>query len=143
MTRQCYEPFFPEPSADEPPNPPARPRSRRRRRAGTHEESRAENDKDTRAIEASYLALGLARRVVELRPRVETRAGAGVRDPSGEETTAAARRQRRRRLLDPGRRVDADFAARLGPGRTMALGADAEALARRGRGDPGDGDRPG
>lgn len=33
----------------------------------THEESRQENDKDTRAIEASYLALGLARRVVELR----------------------------------------------------------------------------
>jgi hypothetical protein len=32
----------------------------------THEESRAENDKDTRALEASYLARGLAGRVAEL-----------------------------------------------------------------------------
>jgi transcription elongation GreA/GreB family factor len=32
----------------------------------THEESRPENDKDTRAVEASYLARGLAARVSEL-----------------------------------------------------------------------------
>ena len=32
----------------------------------THEESRAENDKDTRGLEASYLARGLAARVAEL-----------------------------------------------------------------------------
>ncbi len=32
----------------------------------THEEARPEHDKDTRATEASYLARGLARRVVEL-----------------------------------------------------------------------------
>lgn len=32
----------------------------------THEESRPENDKDTRALEASYLARGQARRVAEL-----------------------------------------------------------------------------
>lgn len=32
----------------------------------THEESRPENDKDTRALEASYLARGQAHRVVEL-----------------------------------------------------------------------------
>ena len=32
----------------------------------THEESRPENDKDTRAIEASYLARGQAQRVLEL-----------------------------------------------------------------------------
>lgn len=32
----------------------------------THEENRPENDKDTRAIEASYLARGQAQRVVEL-----------------------------------------------------------------------------
>lgn len=32
----------------------------------THEESRAENDKDTRALEATYLARGLAKRVDEL-----------------------------------------------------------------------------
>lgn len=36
-------------------------------RAGaTHEESRPENDKDTRGLEASYLARGQAMRVVEL-----------------------------------------------------------------------------
>jgi transcription elongation GreA/GreB family factor len=32
----------------------------------THDESRAENDKDTRALEASYLARGQAQRVAEL-----------------------------------------------------------------------------
>lgn len=32
----------------------------------THEESRAENDKDTRGLETSYLARGLAKRVAEL-----------------------------------------------------------------------------
>lgn len=33
----------------------------------THEESRPENDKDTRGLESSYLARGLAKRVEELR----------------------------------------------------------------------------
>ncbi len=33
----------------------------------THEEARPENDKDTRALEQSYLARGQAQRVVELR----------------------------------------------------------------------------
>ena len=33
----------------------------------THEESRAENDKDTRGLESSYLARGQAERVVDLR----------------------------------------------------------------------------
>ena len=35
------------------------------REAATHEESRAENDKDTRGLEASYLARGQAMRVEE------------------------------------------------------------------------------
>ena len=35
--------------------------------AATHEESRPENDKDTRGLESSYLARGLAKRVEELR----------------------------------------------------------------------------
>ena len=35
------------------------------RRAATHEESRPENDKDTRGLEASYLARGQAKRVAE------------------------------------------------------------------------------
>lgn len=41
-------------------------------RGMTHAESRAENDKDTRAIESSYLARGLAQRVVELRNALAT-----------------------------------------------------------------------
>lgn len=41
--------------------------SANRTRAGaTHEEARPENDKDTRALEASYLARGQAQRVVDL-----------------------------------------------------------------------------
>lgn len=39
---------------------------RRTQQGATHEESRPENDKDTRAVESSYLARGQARRVVEL-----------------------------------------------------------------------------
>ena len=37
----------------------------------THEESRAENDKDTRGLEASYLARGQAQRVVELESAIK------------------------------------------------------------------------
>lgn len=39
-------------------------------RGATHEESRAESEKDTRATEASYLARGLAERVQQLRGEV-------------------------------------------------------------------------
>lgn len=39
---------------------------RQTQRGTTHEESKPENDKDTRAIEASYLARGQAQRVVGL-----------------------------------------------------------------------------
>lgn len=40
---------------------------RRAQEGAVHEESRPENDKDTRATEASYLARGLAKRVQEMR----------------------------------------------------------------------------
>lgn len=52
--------------------------------AATHEEARPENDKDTRALEQSYLARGQALRVEALRAAVaETRAmPVGARDPS-------------------------------------------------------------
>ena len=44
-------------------------------RGATHEEAKPENDKDTRALEQSYLARGQAQRVEELRTAVaETRA---------------------------------------------------------------------
>lgn len=56
------------------------------RRGAIHEESRAENDKDTRGLEASYLARGQAFRVAELsaeRSRVEglKMRGFGADDP--------------------------------------------------------------
>src|SRR3954468_9287338 len=38
----------------------------RTREGAVHEEARPENDKDTRALEASYLARGQAQRVVDL-----------------------------------------------------------------------------
>jgi len=44
----------------------ARASAHETRKGATHEESRAENDKDTRGLEASYLARGQAKRVVEL-----------------------------------------------------------------------------
>src|SRR5262245_11640257 len=39
----------------------------RTREGATHEEAKPENDKDTRALEQSYLARGQAKRVLELR----------------------------------------------------------------------------
>jgi len=44
----------------------ARASANETRKGATHEESRAENDKDTRGLEASYLARGQAMRVEEL-----------------------------------------------------------------------------
>jgi transcription elongation GreA/GreB family factor len=41
------------------------------RKGAVHEESRPENDKDTRGLEASYLARGQAQRVAELMREVE------------------------------------------------------------------------
>jgi transcription elongation GreA/GreB family factor len=41
------------------------------RHGAVHEESRAENDKDTRGLEASYLARGQAQRVAELTREVD------------------------------------------------------------------------
>lgn len=42
------------------------------RKGATHEESRAENDKDTRGLEATYLARGQAMRVEELESAAST-----------------------------------------------------------------------
>src|SRR4029078_794252 len=40
------------------------------REGATHEDAKPENDKDTRALEQSYLARGQARRVAELRTAI-------------------------------------------------------------------------
>ena len=49
----------------------------------THEEAKPENDKDTRALEQSYLARGQAARIEELRASVAGVAGMPMRDLEG------------------------------------------------------------
>lgn len=51
--------------------------------AATHEEAKPENDKDTRALEQSYLARGQAARVEALRDGVKAVAALKVGAPSG------------------------------------------------------------
>jgi Transcription elongation factor, GreA/GreB, C-term len=48
--------------------------------AATHEEAKPENDKDTRALEASYLAAGQAERVRELETAAKVLAGLELKD---------------------------------------------------------------
>ncbi len=48
----------------------------------THEESRAENDKDTRGLEAGYLARGLAKRAAELQDALKRVQVMALRDYS-------------------------------------------------------------
>ncbi len=55
--------------------------SQQRTQSGaTHEESRPENDKDTRALESSYLARGQALRVLELSQALSRLAALTLRD---------------------------------------------------------------
>ena len=56
--------------------------------AATHEEAKPENDKDTRALEQSYLARGQAQRVLDLQAAVHLVAALGLRI-FGEETPIA------------------------------------------------------
>lgn len=53
---------------------------RRAQEGATHEEARPENDKDTRATEASYLARGLAKRVQEMRGVLSALSALELRD---------------------------------------------------------------
>jgi len=52
---------------------------RETQRGATHEEAKPENDKDTRALEATYLARGLAERVATLETAVSALANLKVR----------------------------------------------------------------
>ena len=52
---------------------------RETQRGATHEEAKPENDKDTRALEATYLARGLAERVVALESAAAALAGLKLR----------------------------------------------------------------
>ncbi len=53
--------------------------SKATRDGATHEEARPENDKDTRGLEASYLARGQAKRVVETREAAARLSGLALR----------------------------------------------------------------
>lgn len=53
---------------------------RRSQEAATHEESKPENDKDTRAVESSYLARGQAERVASLEAAVTLLRALKLRD---------------------------------------------------------------
>ena len=64
-------------------------RAQRTTQAGaTHEESRPENDKDTRALESTYLARGLAERVVQLEKEAHALRTMQIRDFSNDDPVA-------------------------------------------------------
>jgi len=56
----------------------------------THEESRAENDKDTRGLEASYLARGQAQRTVEIESAIKSLEYMPLTDFSGDQPIASS-----------------------------------------------------
>lgn len=88
----------------------------------THEESRAENAKDTRALEASYLARGLAGRVAELGATLQAFKGLSPR-PLGEDAPVASGALVV--LEDEDDRRQAYFVAPLGGGiRVQVAGVD-------------------
>jgi transcription elongation GreA/GreB family factor len=88
---------------------------RRTQSGATHEESKPENDKDTRAIESSYLARGQAQRVVELTHDL-TSASALVLRPFGADTPVAMTALVE---LDDGDRTAFYFLAPVGGGLTI------------------------
>jgi hypothetical protein len=87
----------------------------RTQRGATHEESRPENDKDTRALESSYLARGQAQRVLELNTALASLSGFELRSfgPESKATLSALV------LLDDGERRAACFLAPVGGGITL------------------------
>ncbi len=85
--------------------------------AATHEESRPENDKDTRALESSYLARGQAGRVVELAAAVASLAALSLR-PFAKDTPIALSALIE---LDDGQRRNFYFMAPAGGGQSVLV----------------------
>jgi transcription elongation GreA/GreB family factor len=56
----------------------------------THEEAKPENDKDTRALEQSYLARGQAARIEEMRAGIAAVTALSLRDFAGQRVTVGA-----------------------------------------------------
>jgi hypothetical protein len=85
--------------------------------AATHEESRPENDKDTRALESSYLARGQAGRVAELAAAVTSLAALSLR-PFAADTPIALSALIE---LDDGQRQNLYFMAPAGGGQPVEV----------------------
>src|SRR5664279_6110392 len=83
----------------------------------THEENRPENDKDTRALEQSYLARGQAQRVVELQAALNKLKALTLREFSA--STAIA--QGALVTVDDGRELVHFFIAPAGGGLRLEL----------------------
>jgi transcription elongation GreA/GreB family factor len=84
----------------------------------THEENRPENDKDTRALEQSYLARGQAQRVVELQDALNKLKALELRDYSA----GAAISLGALVAVDDGRELIRYFIAPAGGGVRLVLG---------------------
>jgi transcription elongation GreA/GreB family factor len=86
--------------------------------AATHEEAKPENDKDTRALEQSYLARGQAARVDELRAAVADASALVARDFAGRPAAVGALV-----VIDEDGKRSALFLAPAGGGTYLADGA--------------------
>jgi transcription elongation GreA/GreB family factor len=88
---------------------------RRTQSGATHEESKPENDKDTRAIESSYLARGQAQRVVELTKELTVASALELRSFDGGSPIAVSALVG----LDDGERTSLYFVSPAGAGLTL------------------------
>jgi hypothetical protein len=88
---------------------------RRTQSGATHEENKPENDKDTRAIEQSYLARGQAQRVVELTHDLTTATALELRAFRADTPIAVTACVG----LDDGERTSFYFLAPVGGGSTL------------------------
>lgn len=85
----------------------------------THEENKPENDKDTRALEQSYLARGQAQRVVELQDALNQLAAVALLDFAPEKPIALSALV----SVDDGEHEVHYFIAPAGGGERVKLGA--------------------
>jgi transcription elongation GreA/GreB family factor len=91
---------------------------RRTQSGATHEESKPENDKDTRAIESSYLARGQAQRVIELTHELASASALQLRSYDATKPIAVSALV----TLDDGERVAPYFLSPVGAGLTLEVG---------------------
>jgi len=91
---------------------------RRTQSGATHEESKPENDKDTRAIESSYLARGQAQRVLELTNSLALASALELRRFAGDTPIAVSALVE----LDDGERSTHYFLSPVGGGLTLDVG---------------------